>query len=179
MPVRAVIDSSALREAAKRVKEIDPDIRKGFIRDLKTDLRPYATQIAAGVPGKSDPPLSGMNALRRATGRTDLAWGGARASVYVTPGGGRGSLARIEIYGPASNRGGFKMVDLAGTSNYTSTPQGRIMNERLQSRFPLSQNGKGGRFAWAGFMKNRPQFVQQVITRLDQYSNEINRRFFL
>lgn len=177
MPVRAVIDSSMLREAAKRVKEIDPEIRKGFIRDLKADLRPYAAQIASGIPTQSNPPLSGMDANRRATGRTDLAWGGARASVYVTPGGGRGSLARIEIYGPGAYRGGFKMVDLAGTSNYTSTERGRIMNRQLQQRFPLSQNGKGGRFAWAGFMRHRPKFVEQVITRLDQYSQEINRRF--
>lgn len=178
MPVRAVVDSSMLREAARRVKQIDPQIRKSFIRDLKSDLKPYAASIAAGAPGKANPPLSGMSALGRVGGRTDMAWGGARASVHVTPGGGRGSLARMEIYGPGNNKAGFKMVDLAGTSTYTSTEQGRIMNEQLQARFPLSQEGKGGRFAWAGFMKYRPVFVKKVIVRLDQYADEINRRFF-
>lgn len=178
MPVRAVVDTSMLREAAKRVKQIDPEIRKGFIRDLKVDLKPYAASIVSGIPSKPNPPLSGMNASRRSGGRTDMAWGGARASVYVTPGGGRGSLARMEIYGPGNNKAGFKMVDLAGTSTYTSTDQGRVMNAELQARFPLSEGGKGGRFAWSGFMKYRPVFVQKVIVRLNEYSDEINRRFF-
>jgi len=178
MPLKAVVDSSMLREAAKRVKQIDPEIRKGFIRDLKTDLKPYAASIVANIPGKGNPPLSGMDAKRRVGGRTDMAWGGARAGVYVTPGGGRGSLARMEIYGPGNYKAGFKMVDLAGTSSYTNTEQGRIMNARLQERFPLSEGGKGGRFAWSGFMKYRPVFVQKVIVRLDQYAREINRRFF-
>ncbi len=178
MPVRAVVDSSMLREAAKRVKQIDPEIRKGFIRDLKADLKPYASKIVSDIPGRGNPPLSGMSSTGRVGGRTDMAWGGARASIHVTPGGGRGSLARIEVFGPNNTKAGFKMVDLAGTSTYTETTQGQIMNERLQSRFPLSQGGKGGRFAWAGFMKHRPAFVQQVITRLDQYADEINRRFF-
>jgi hypothetical protein len=42
----------------------------------------------------------------------------------VNPGGGRGSLARIEIFGRAPYRAGLKMVDLAGTSNYTRDATG-------------------------------------------------------
>jgi hypothetical protein len=172
MPLRAVVDSSMLREAAKRVKEIDPEIRKGFIKDLKADLKPYAAQIVAGIPGKGAPPLSGMANSGR------LRWGGARASIHVTPGGGRGSLARIEIYGPGDTKGGFKMVDLAGTKNNPETNQGDAMINNLRRRFPLSQNGKGGRFAWKGFMQHRPAFVKQVIVRLDEYADRISRRFF-
>jgi hypothetical protein len=172
MPLRAVVDSSMLREAAKRVKEIDPEIRKGFIKDLKADLRPYAAQIVSSVPGKGSPPLSGMASSGR------LRWGGARASVHVTPGGGRGSLARIEIYGPGETRGGFKMVDLAGTKNNAKTSQGDAMISNLGRRLPLSASGKGGRFAWRGFMQHRPAFLNKAIERLDQYSDRISRRFF-
>jgi hypothetical protein len=172
MPLRATVDSSALREAQKRVKEIDPEIRKGFIRDLKADLKPYATSIVSGVPNAGNPPLSGMATSGR------LRWGGARASIHVTPGGGRGSLARIEIYGPGDSRGGFKMADLAGTSNYTKTPQGEALVSNLQSRFALSAGGKGGRFAWAGFMRYRPQFIKRAVERLNEYGDRINRRFF-
>jgi hypothetical protein len=130
MPLRAVVDSSMLREAAKRVKDIDPEIRKGFIKDLKSDLKPYADKIVADIPRKGAPPLSGMANLGR------LRWGGARASIHVTPSGGRGSLARIEIYGPGDTKGGFKMVDLAGTSDYVETNQGdeMIYNLRRVSR---------------------------------------------
>jgi hypothetical protein len=170
MPLKAVVDSSRLREAARQVKEIDPTIRANFIRDLKADLKPYANAISGDVPGKGSPPLPnfGVGLQHR--------WTGARNSVHVTPGGGRGSLARIEIYGPGIGKGAFKLIDLAGTSTYTETPQGEAMNRNLQARFPLSQDGKGGRFAWKGFMANRPAFVKQVIVRLDQYADEISRR---
>jgi len=170
MPVRATVDSSMLRVAARHVKEIDRDIQKGFVRTLKADLKPYANQIARDIPGRGNPPLSGMSG----TGRQS--WGTTQSSQHVTPGGGRGSLARIEIYGRAPYRAGLKMVDLAGTSNYTATPQGRAMNAALQERFPLSNGGKAGRFVWRGFMKYRPQFLKVVVRRLDEYSAEIQRR---
>jgi hypothetical protein len=169
MPMRAVVDSSRLREAARQVKDIDPTIRKNFIRDLKADLKPYANAITAQIPGKGSPPLSGF-------GRgLQHRWTGARNSIHVTPGGGRGSLARIEIYGPGEGKGAFKLIDRAGTSSYTNTTQGEAMNKNLEDLFPLSANGKGGRFAWKGFMANRPAFVKQVIARLDQYADEISR----
>jgi hypothetical protein len=59
MPLRATIDSRQLREASKIVREIDPEIRKGFVRDLKADLRPYATKIVRDIPGRGKPPLVG------------------------------------------------------------------------------------------------------------------------
>lgn len=170
MPLRATIDSRQLREAAKIVREIDPEIQKGFVRDLKADLKPYAQKIVNDIPGRGTPPLSGMRGTARQS------WGTTQASTHVTPGGSRGSLARIEIFGRAPYRAGLKMVDLAGTSNYTATPQGFSMNSALQRRFPLSQNGRAGRFVWRGFMKHRPAFVRVVINRLDQYSDEITRR---
>jgi hypothetical protein len=171
MPLRAVVDSSMLREAAKRVKDIDPEIRKGFIKDLKADLKPYAAQIVAGIPGKGAPPLSNF-----ALG--EKRWDATGASIHVTPGGGRGSLARIEIYGKGQGRAAFKIIDRAGTRNLPETNQGDAMIYNLRRRFPLSANGKGGRFAWAGFMQHRPAFVKQVIVRLDEYSDRISRRFF-
>jgi hypothetical protein len=172
MPVRASIDVRQLREANKLVKMIDPGIRDGFVRDLKSDLKPYARKIVNDIPGRGTPPLSGM------ANRGRLGWGTVTSSQHVTPGGGRGSLARIEIYARSPFKAGFKMADLAGTSNYTSTPQGFSMNSALQRRFRLSQNGRGGRFAWAGFMRHRPDFLNVVMYRLDQYCLEIERRMF-
>jgi len=184
MPVYPVVDSSMLREAAKRVKEIDPQIRKDLINGLKTDLKPYAAQIASGVP--ANPPLSGF----AHNGRTR--WSKITGSAYVTPGGGRGSLARIEIYGRGEARAGLKYADLAGTKNnfqdgkmsnrgrspsYMVNGQGRALARNLQQRYPLSAGGKGGRFAWAGFMKHRPAFLDVVVKRLDEYSSKIERRF--
>jgi hypothetical protein len=172
MPLRATIDVRQLRQANKLVAQIDPGIRAGFVRDLKSDLKPYARKIVNDIPARGNPPLSGMG------NRGRLGWGTVASSQHVTPGGGKGSLARIEIYGRAPFKAGFKMADLAGTSTYTSTPQGFSMNSALQTRFPLSQNGRGGRFVWRGFMKYRPDFLRVVMFRLDQYCFEIERRMF-
>jgi hypothetical protein len=165
MPVYPVVDSSKLREVAKRVREIEPQIRKDMIDGLKADLKPYAEQIKSGIPGVGNPPLSGF----KHSGRTR--WGSTQVSVYVTPGGGKGSVARIEVFGRGEARAGFKIVDLAGTSNYTETRKGEIMNARLAQRFPLSAGGKGGRFAWAGFMKHRPAFLDITVKRLNEYAD--------
>lgn len=185
MPLFAVIDTSVLREASKRVKEIDPEIRKSFIKDLKTDLRPYASAIASDVPALGKP-----GAMRGLGHNGRIRWGKIASSVHVTPGGGRGSLARIEIFGRGEAKAGFKMADLAGTKNdyrngklskdrrYTINGQGEGMVSRLNDFGSLSAGGKAGRFVWAGFMKHRPGFLDQAVKRLDQYADRISRRRF-
>lgn len=192
MPVYPVIDSSKLREVAKRVREIEPQIRKDLVSGLKADLKPYADKIAGDVPGKGSPPLSGFVHQGR------IRWGGARASTHVTPGGGRGSVARIEIYGPGETKAAFKLVDRAGTRNAGDrvrrayrdslgrrvprdgddhpTASGDALIQQLKSRFPLSANGKGGRFAWKGFMKYRPMFIDMTVRALDEYAAKATGR---
>ena len=186
MPLRAVVDTRALREAAKIVREVDPEIRKGFIRDLKADLKPYAASIAGDVPMLGQP--GNMRGWAH-DGRTK--WSKVRTGVYVTPGGGKGSLARIEIFGTGAFKAALKYADLAGTRNdyndgnqsnngkrptYRINGQGRAMVQRLNEIAPLSEDGKGGRFVWSGFMKYRPTFVKQAIKRLDEYSEAINKK---
>jgi hypothetical protein len=108
-----------------------------------------------------------------------------KASVHVTPGGGRGSLARIEVYS-TPNQAAFKIADLAGTRgkygngqeskgspSYLIMGQGEDMVSRLADFGLLSAGGKGGRFAWANFMKKRPALVRRVEARLDIYCREI------
>jgi hypothetical protein len=189
MPLIPVIDSRKLREAAAAVKEIDPQIRKDLLNNLRADLLPYAEQIANAVP---NPPLSGFSHR----GRTG--WSRVKASVHVTPGGGKGSVARIEIFGTAK-RAAFKLADLVGTRNrgdriaraYERSPSrrsrgayipehstraGDVLIQRMTQRYPLSASGRGGRFAWSGFMKHRPRFLAAVISRLDVYSQKIADR---
>ena len=181
MPLMPVIDSSKLREAAARIKQIDPELRKQLIANIKSDLIPYANNIAGdikdlGSPGK-------VRGFGSHAGRTS--WSPVKASVYVAPGGGKGSVARIEIYG-SPNRAAFKIADLAGTRGrysygdlskgghvYTINGQGEDMVSALTSVATLSAKGKGGRFAWAGFIKYRPFFISLVMRRLDDYSQKI------
>jgi hypothetical protein len=170
MPAYPVVDSSMLREAAKQVKEIDVEIRKRLIKNLKADLKPTGDSIAKAVPTLGRP-----NDMRGFGHGGDTAWNPVRASVHVTPGGGRGTLARFEIYGSPKRRA-MKLADLAGTKSGGFTPQGRALVENLKRKYPLSAGGKGGRFAWSNFMKERRHLVNKVVVRLDIYCKEIERK---
>jgi hypothetical protein len=189
MPVRAEIDSRKLREVARKVRELDPEIRKEMTKRLKKDLTPYAKQIARDVPTLGTP-----GKMRGWGHNGRLAWGPVQGSAYVTAGGGKGSVARIEIFGRGQRRAAFKYADLAGTKNqfrdgemaksngslfYRINGQGRAMVERLNDFGKPSAGGKGGRFAWAGFMKYRPQFLAITIKRLDNYAQKVGERILL
>lgn len=182
MPAYPVVDSSMLREAAKQVKQIEPAIRKRLLQNLKSDIKPTGQAIAAAVPTLGTP--GRMRGFGHG-GRTS--WNTVKASVHVTPGGGRGSIARFEIYS-SPNQAAFKIADLAGTkqnyrdgnmskdSRYLIMGQGQDMVNRLTDFGLLSARGKGGRFAWANFLKERPQLVAKVERRLEQYAVEIQNK---
>lgn len=178
MPAYPVIDSSMLREAGKQVRQIEPAIRKRLLQNLKSDLKPTAQGIAAAVPSLGTP--GRMRGFGH-NGRT--AWSNVKSTVNVTPGGGRGSLARIQIF-TSPNQAALKIADLAGTkqdynngnlsaSGYLVNGQGQDMVSRLTDFALLSANGKGGRFVWANFLKERPALIAKVVKRLDQYAAEI------
>ena len=191
MPVVPTIDTSALRELNKELAEIDVGLKRQVGKDIKTALKPFAAGIISGIPTQA--PLSGM---RNHKGRT--AWAKPTIGVYGGT-GTKGSIARLEIYGSGSKRAAFKIADLAGTvkngdrireehqraggpgrrgatvrTHPTSSGDSLIRN--LQSRYPLSAGGKGGRFAWAQFILKKPILIAEVVKILDKYADIVNRR---
>ena len=191
MPVRPTIDSSSLRTLSKALADIDPDLRKRVGKDIKDAVRPTARRILGRVP--TAPPLRGMANSGR------LGWSKPRVGAYATPGGGRGSIARIELFASKSDqRAGFKMADLAGTRNAGTgirrahsrtlrsgrvvqvrrhaTRSGDIMIQRLNQRYPLASGGKAGRFGWQNFMKERPFLIRQVLDIIDGFVATVNRK---
>lgn len=183
MPVYPVIDSSMLRLAAKQVKAIDPEIRKRLLRGLKADIAPTGARIAALVPQLGVP-----GAVRGFGHKGRTGWGKVKASTHVTPGGGRGSVARFEIY-TSPNQAALKIADLAGTKeqygngNYSKgglqpyfiNGQGEDLVSRLTKISRLSAGGKGGRFVWANFMRERPALVRKVEASLATYAEQISK----
>jgi len=169
MPVRVEIDTSTLRAVNRRLREIDPDLRKQVGKDIKQAVAPTAAKIKSRIP--QQPPLSGMGH----SGRT--AWRGVNVSAYATPGGGRGSVARMEVFGRGQYRAGLKMADLAGTrGSYVKGPRGRRFIANLDRRYPLSMGGRGGRFAWQNFMKERPFLIKEVVDIINGYVKMFNRK---
>jgi hypothetical protein len=184
MPIVPEIDSRKLRLVAARVKEVDPEIRKELMSDLKKLLGPYGQDIAKDIPRLGVPKK--VRGFGSHTGRTS--WSPAKSSVHVTPGGGKGSVARIEVYS-SPNQAALKIADLAGTRErynngelskgghiYQIMGQGQDLVTALTDVATLSANGKGGRFVWKGFMKYRPRFLDQTVQLLNQYSEKVGER---
>lgn len=189
MPVRVSVEKPSLRRLNSALKDIDPNLRRQVGKDIKSAVRPTAQRILSRIP--TNAPLSGMVNNGR------LAWSKPRVGVYATPGGGKGSIARIEIYASDSKkRAGFKMADRAGTRRQFSgrnrgyvrvtngrqvtvpphaSRAGQIMTDRL-NRYPLSAGGRGGRFGWQNFMKERPFLIRQVLGIINRYVDTVNRK---
>lgn len=192
MPISVEVNRDSLRELNRQLKEIDPSLQRAVAKDIKKAVRPTARNILSRIP--TQPPIRGMGAGGR------LGWSKPRVGVYASPSaGGKGSIARIEIF--ASNperRGGFKMADLAGTKNkglgirraHTRnlrsgrvvqvrehrTRSGDVMIDRLSRRYPLSAGGRGGRFGWENFMKERGFLLDKVLDIIDDYVEIVNRK---
>lgn len=190
MPVRVEVQTPSLRELNRQLGAIDPSLRRAVGKDIKSAVRPTATRILSRIPTQA--PLSGMVSNGR------LGWSKPRVGVYATPGGGKGSIARIEIFASKSDkRAGFKMADLAGTRNAGTrmrrqhtrdtrfgtvivpahpTRSGDVLIDRLSRRYPLSAGGKGGRFGWENFMEERPFLVKKVLGIINDYVDVVNRK---
>jgi len=192
MPISVEVNRDSLRELNRQLKQIDPSLRNAVGKDIKRAVRPTAQRILRRIP--TDAPLSGM------VNKGRLGWSKPRVGVFATPGaGGKGSMARIEIFASNKNqRGGFKMADLAGTRNRGSgvrrahsrvLPSGRVVNvrehatrsgdvmiARLKQRYPLSAGGKGGRFGWENFINERAFLIDKVVDIVDDYVAIVNRK---
>lgn len=186
MPIVPEIDSRKLRLVAAKVKEVDPNIRKELLQGLKKLLVPYANDIANDVPELGRP--NSVRGFGSHGGRTS--WSPVKSSVSVTPGGGRGSVARIEVFG-TTNRAALKIAELAGTRGrygdgnlarigtqplYRINGQGRDMVTALTKVRRLSSGGKGGRFVWASFLKYRPKFLDRTVQELNRYADKVGER---
>jgi hypothetical protein len=172
--VEFTIDRDQLFLFAKAMDRMEEGVRKQFIAELKTDLKPLANGIVEDINAKGVP-----RGFTSHNGRTALR--GITASVYVNPGGGKsGSLARIEVFGRGSYKAALKIADLAGTRNkYQRTRndglpdrRGDIMEAALDKKSELWK-GRGGRYVWRGFMARRREMVDIAVSVLDKYAEKV------
>lgn len=165
-------EGESIRSAIKKLKDVDPQLVKEFQKEMKTAIKPVAQAIADIVPAENNPPLSGMG-----SGYTRLRWSGVKGTVSITAGKKKGASRLVSIVVQAKPDAGFKMAELAGSRSNGYTPQGEAMIRGLRSRFPLPGSGKGGRFAFTQFRQERPEVVHQAIKIMNNYLDEINRKF--
>jgi len=167
----AHVDTSELKKLVSEMKQLDPNLRKYFVKELKTDLQPFADQIQGWINRNANPPLSGFGGHG---GRT--AWPtSVKATAYVTP-SSRKSLARIEVFGRGQNKAAVKIADLAGTKGtYVRTTQGEALIQELNRRF-RNPNQKAGRFVWQQYISRRGEMIHFIEKTINEFADITERR---
>jgi len=169
MVIRPTMRAEGVREVIAELKKISPELVKQLRKDLRSGVQPTAKAVVAAYP--IAPPLSGMANEGR------LAWGRVRGSVSITPGRSRryrqtSSLVAIKVTG--SPDAGVRMAELAGSRSNGSSRQGQNMIAVLNRRQPMK--GRGGRFAFDTFRKNRDQVVKVADEVIRRYAAIVSRR---
>lgn len=148
------------------LKLVEPRLRRSLSRDLHKSLRPVAEQIMSEFPPA---PMSGLASR----------WGTVTAKVGVDFNGPPNkALARFVIKGEPGFERLLSITERAGSRTEGYTPQGRklISNSRggLEERNPLVK-GRGGRFLFASFYKQRNDVAQRVLDALDRFIDKFNK----
>lgn len=169
MVVRPTLRAEGVREVIAELRKVSPELVKQLRKDLRSGVAPTAKAVAAAYP--KAPPLSGMDNEGR------LGWGRVRGSVSITPGRSRrfrqySSLVAIKATGTPD--AGVRMAELAGSRSNGSSPQGQNMIAVLNRRHPM--RGRGGRFAFDTFRKNRDQVVRVADEVIRRYAAVVSRR---
>lgn len=148
----------------RTIEKISPGVRRQLSNDLRSSLKPIAARVAQGVPTQA--PLSGMTER----------WGSASAVVKTYPKGRPGrAIATISVSGDASRFARLlSITELAGTVTKGYSKRGEKMINELQERYPLV--GKGGRFIWKAWLKNRPEAVGLAIASINRFVEKFNKR---
>lgn len=158
LPKRTII------EFQRELNKVPDKVRKKVARELRTALQGPAAKVVAAFPREA--PMSGMTAR----------WGYVKSTIRTNPNAPDGRA--IALIGIAGEDKGFNrtvaITERAGSRSPGLTPWGRKMTSVLQDRYPLV--GKGGRFIWKAWLKYRPEAVRAVLTILDSFVNDYNRK---
>ena len=167
----AHVDTTELKKLMSEMKQLDPSLRSYFVKQLKTDLQPFANGIQNWMNSNANPPLSHFGGHN---GRTRWPTS-VKATAYVTP-GSRKSLARIEVFGRGQHKAAVKIADLAGTvGTYIRTTQGEALIQELNRRF-RNPNQKAGRFVWQQFISRRGEMIHFIEKTIDEFAKMTERR---
>lgn len=163
------VDAQNVREALKRLQELEADSIKDLRRELRTKISPLAKQVKSSVP--VEPPLSGFG-NSGATG-----WSPVRTSLSFTPGRGRRNahnLISIRVT-PQGKKRGVYIAELAGSRSSGKTAQGRSMIRNLNAE-SSKMVGKGGRYAYKKFRLLRPDAVDIAVRILKGTMSKVNKK---
>jgi hypothetical protein len=155
-----------INKMLKALKEIDPELRKAFVRDAKLIAKPVETEIKRGIPVVA--PLSGMNNNGR------LGWGVGKkpdsTTIQFKAGGSRRTaitpLVKIRV-----NSAATVLSDMAGRKAMGNTPSGRsmirVLNERVR---------RASRYVYPAGEKAQPAAEKEIKAIISKVANYFSRK---
>lgn len=155
-----------INKMLKALKEIDPELRKQFVRDAKQVAKPVDTLIKQSIPSVA--PLSGMNNNGR------LGWGvGKKAdstTIQFKASGSRRTavtpLVKIRV-----NSAATVLADMAGRKANGNTRAGRAMIRNLNERVRHAS-----RFVYPAGEKAQPEAEKQIKAIIEKVAVYFSRK---
>jgi len=189
--------ASNVRALQRRLKEIDPELRKQLMRDAKAVGKKAESIIKPALPPVA--PLSGMNG-NGAYGWNSQTKGGKRLAANKTSvqfrtatggntRGGTTSLVAVKVLAPMT-----VISDIAGRSGNSvgagmkgsgySRPYrdkyGNIKRHKLNGQgeaMIAKLGGRGSRYAWPAIVGRKAALESEVAAVIDKYTAIANRGF--
>ena len=189
--------ASDLRKLQRMLKDIDPELRKQFMRDAKSVGKEAESIVKPALP--SSAPLSGMKTngaygwntqerkgKRTAPNKTEVRF---RTATGGNTAGGTSSLVSVRVVAPMT-----VIADIAGRSGswigkgdkgsgyskpYTDR-YGNITRHRLNGQgesMVSSLGGRGSRYAWPAIEGRKGSLESKVQDVVEKYSAIANGKF--
>jgi hypothetical protein len=189
--------ASDLRKLQRMLKDIDPELRKQFMRDAKSVGKEAESLVKPALP--SSAPLSGMKTngaygwntqerkgRRVAPNKTEVRF---RTATGGNTAGGTSSLVSVRVVAPMT-----VIADIAGRSGswigkgdkgsgyskpYTDR-YGNITRHRLYGQgeaLVASLGGRGSRYAWPAIVGRKGSLESKVQDVVEKYSAIANGKF--
>jgi hypothetical protein len=173
-----VVSADNLAVVLRELRDLDPNLRKELVSEMKTGITPIAKNLLAKLPGK--PPLSGF---APSVGNSPYIFR-TPGVIVKTPFAKRGKVpgtypvVSIQFNDRRPNAG-LSILELAGSANVGRdkgglTPQGSAMIRNLNNRHPVR---KGlGRFVIPDF-KDKQADAQRIASNiLTKFANKVNKK---
>lgn len=179
------VQVTGMRETLRALRQLDPELRKQTVKEIRTVARGIATEAKGLLP--KQPPMSGWQTQPSTRGaykngqlqpmvrggRGWMPWANPQRLVKVDIGRQRGqarrnewTVARIVSLSPAAQV--FEFAGRGTPRNYSPTRDQFIRN--------LDRYGQPGRSLWTAVDRNAPAAQRAIIAALRNAEATINRQ---
>ena len=156
-----------INKLLKRIREIDPELRKQIVRNIKDVGKPVETAIKQNLPAIS--PLKGANNKGRLGWNVDKPHDSTTLKFKAT---GSKTQAVTPLLSVRINSAAMSMMDIAGRKSKGTTRSGRAMIARL------NRERRASRYVWPAGLEASPKVQDALQGIIGRVSNYFNRKPF-